>query len=45
MSVSDKAFSDDTCIPHEMTGDDIETFKSDWVAALGRAIEAGVDVG
>lgn len=43
MSVTNKPYSDDTCVPHEMTLADIEQFKADWAAALGRAIEAGVD--
>ena len=43
MSVTNQPFSNDTCVPHEMTSADIEQFKADWVAALGRAIEAGVD--
>ncbi|KAH8901178.1 FMN-linked oxidoreductase [Thozetella sp. PMI_491] len=37
-------YSKETIIPHEATKADIDKFKADWVAAIRRALKAGVDV-
>ncbi|KAH9908744.1 FMN-linked oxidoreductase [Xylariomycetidae sp. FL2044] len=39
-----EAYSKDTVVPREATKEDIEKFKKDWVAAVRRALKAGVDV-
>jgi 2,4-dienoyl-CoA reductase-like NADH-dependent reductase (Old Yellow Enzyme family) len=44
VSVSARSFSDDTCIPKAITEEGIEELKKAWVAAVGRALKAGVDV-
>ncbi|KAH7134246.1 hypothetical protein EDB81DRAFT_803499 [Dactylonectria macrodidyma] len=36
-------FSPETLVPREMTKDDIAKFKSDWVAAVKRALQVGFD--
>ncbi|KAI1386395.1 FMN-linked oxidoreductase [Hypoxylon trugodes] len=40
---SPEAYSAQTLIPKEVTKEDIEKFKQDWVAAVRRALKAGVD--
>lgn len=42
---SPEAYSARTIVPKEATKEDIEKFKADWVAAVKRALKAGVDVG
>ena len=44
MSVSNVPFDEHTCIPHTMTLEDIEHFKTSFVAAVHRALKAGFDV-
>ncbi|KAI0014388.1 FMN-linked oxidoreductase [Xylariaceae sp. FL0662B] len=39
-----EAYSPQTIVPREATREDIEKFKRDWVAAVRRALKAGVDV-
>ncbi|OTA63671.1 FMN-linked oxidoreductase [Hypoxylon sp. EC38] len=41
---SPEAYSPQTLVPKEATKEDIEKFKRDWVAAVRRALKAGVDV-
>ncbi|RYP72123.1 hypothetical protein DL770_008016 [Monosporascus sp. CRB-9-2] len=41
---SPEAYSDLTIVPRETTKEDIESFKADWVAAVRRALKAGVDI-
>ncbi|RYP81723.1 hypothetical protein DL769_001873 [Monosporascus sp. CRB-8-3] len=41
---SPEAYSGLTLVPREVTKQDIEKFKADWVAAVRRALKAGVDV-
>ncbi|KAI1776882.1 FMN-linked oxidoreductase [Hypoxylon cercidicola] len=40
---SPEAYSAQTLVPKEATKEDIEKFKKDWVAAIRRALKAGVD--
>ncbi|KAI0171844.1 FMN-linked oxidoreductase [Hypoxylon sp. FL1284] len=40
---SPEAYSAQTLVPKEATIEDIEKFKKDWVAAIRRALKAGVD--
>ncbi|XXG98526.1 hypothetical protein Hte_004850 [Hypoxylon texense] len=40
---SAEAYSAQTLVPREATKEDIEKFKKDWVAAVRRALKAGVD--
>ncbi|KAI0888959.1 FMN-linked oxidoreductase [Annulohypoxylon maeteangense] len=40
---SPEAYSAQTLVPREATKEDIEKFKKDWVAAIRRALKAGVD--
>jgi hypothetical protein len=44
ISASALPFSEDTCKPKAITEAGIEEFKQAWVAAVGRALKAGVDV-
>ena len=41
---SSEAYSVQTIVPKEATKEDIDKFKADWVAAVRRALKAGVDV-
>ena len=41
---SPEAYSAQTIVPKEATKADLEKFKADWVAAVKRALKAGVDV-
>ncbi|RYP51230.1 hypothetical protein DL768_003389 [Monosporascus sp. mg162] len=41
---SPEAYSGLTIVPKEATKEDIEKFKADWVAAVRRALKAGVDI-
>ena len=44
MGPSPEAYSPQTIVPKEATKEDLEKFKADWVAAVKRALKAGVDV-